>query len=83
MCLYDIPYGDTTHLINPLNEHRPIKISRDGQELPRDIGVSTAAPEPKTIYYRGTHTSYDESSKPPQKRVFKKKQLFQPKMSFK
>ena len=38
--LYDIPHGDTLHLQNPLNEYRPIKISRDGQELPRDIGVS-------------------------------------------
>ena len=36
--LYDLPYPETDFLRNPLNEDKPVKISRDGQELPPDIG---------------------------------------------
>ena len=38
-CLYDLPFSATSHMCNPLNEGKPIKISRDGTELPADIGV--------------------------------------------
>lgn len=34
----DLPFQDTLHLTNPLNLNKPVKISRDGQELPEDIG---------------------------------------------
>ena len=35
---YDLPFGATEHLANPLNEGKPDKIGRDGQELPADVG---------------------------------------------
>ncbi|KAL3498741.1 hypothetical protein ACH5RR_041473 [Cinchona calisaya] len=36
--LHDLPFQKTLHLKNPLNEYKPVKISRDCQELPQDIG---------------------------------------------
>eukprot|EP01116_Phalansterium_solitarium_P004821 TRINITY_DN1598_c0_g2_i2.p1 TRINITY_DN1598_c0_g2~~TRINITY_DN1598_c0_g2_i2.p1 ORF type:complete len:377 (+),score=91.13 TRINITY_DN1598_c0_g2_i2:888-2018(+) len=36
--IYDLPFEQTSHLRNPLNENKEIKISRDGQELPLDVG---------------------------------------------
>ena len=35
---FELPFQETEHLRNPLNEDKPVKISRDGQELPPDIG---------------------------------------------
>lgn len=36
--LHDLPFQKTLHLKNPLNQYKPVKISRDCQELPQDIG---------------------------------------------
>ncbi|KAL5815316.1 hypothetical protein ACOSQ4_025957 [Xanthoceras sorbifolium] len=36
--LNDLPFQKTLHLKNPLNDYKPVKISRDCQELPQDIG---------------------------------------------
>ncbi|XP_059308271.1 uncharacterized protein LOC132059625 isoform X1 [Lycium ferocissimum] len=36
--LYDLPFQRTLHLKNPWNQYKPVKISRDCQELPPDIG---------------------------------------------
>lgn len=36
--LNDLPFQKTLHLKNPLNDHKPVKISRDCQELPADVG---------------------------------------------
>ena len=36
--IFDLSFNDTMHLRNPLNEDKPIKISRDGQEVQRDVG---------------------------------------------
>lgn len=36
--LNDVPFQKTLHLKNPLNDYKPVKISRDCQELPEDIG---------------------------------------------
>lgn len=36
--LHDLPFQMTLHLKNPLNDYKPVKISRDCQELPEDIG---------------------------------------------
>uniref|UniRef100_A0A6B2LFH3 YTH domain-containing protein n=1 Tax=Arcella intermedia TaxID=1963864 RepID=A0A6B2LFH3_9EUKA len=33
-----LAFTETEHLHNPLNENKPVKISRDGQEIPEDIG---------------------------------------------
>ncbi|KAG9145056.1 hypothetical protein Leryth_018344 [Lithospermum erythrorhizon] len=38
LCLNDLPFEKTLHLKNPLNQYKPVKISRDCQELPQDIG---------------------------------------------
>ena len=35
---YGLRWEDVQHLHNPLNEGKPVKISRDGQELPADLG---------------------------------------------
>ncbi|XP_057839017.2 uncharacterized protein LOC131049032 isoform X2 [Cryptomeria japonica] len=36
--LYNLPFQKTVHLKNPLNEYKPVKISRDCQELTQEIG---------------------------------------------
>lgn len=36
--LSELPFQKTLHLKNPLNDYKPVKISRDCQELPGDIG---------------------------------------------
>ncbi|KAB1217143.1 Zinc finger CCCH domain-containing protein 45 [Morella rubra] len=36
--LNDLPFQRTLHLKNPLNEYKPVKISRDCQELSPDVG---------------------------------------------
>ncbi|KAJ7515833.1 hypothetical protein O6H91_22G030200 [Diphasiastrum complanatum] len=36
--LYDLPFQRTVHLKNPLNHFKPVKISRDCQELAQDVG---------------------------------------------
>ena len=36
--IYDLPFGDVMHLKNPYNENKPIKISRDGQEVEPSVG---------------------------------------------
>ena len=38
ICRYDLAFRDLEHIRNPLNEDKPIKISRDGQELPANLG---------------------------------------------
>eukprot|EP00479_Gromia_sphaerica_P006531 TRINITY_DN1885_c0_g1_i1.p1 TRINITY_DN1885_c0_g1~~TRINITY_DN1885_c0_g1_i1.p1 ORF type:complete len:220 (-),score=15.54 TRINITY_DN1885_c0_g1_i1:344-1003(-) len=34
----NLPFNETLHLHNRWNEDKPVKISRDGQELPPDVG---------------------------------------------
>ncbi|CAA7018581.1 unnamed protein product [Microthlaspi erraticum] len=36
--LSELPFQKTLHLKNPLNDFKPVKISRDCQELPEDLG---------------------------------------------
>jgi hypothetical protein len=38
ICVQDLPFHESEHLCNPLNENKPVKISRDGQEIPENIG---------------------------------------------
>jgi hypothetical protein len=35
---YDLPFEATGHMHNPLNEGKPLRICRDGQELPPELG---------------------------------------------
>jgi len=37
--LAEIDFTNTLHLKNPLNSNKPVKISRDGQELPSDVAI--------------------------------------------
>eukprot|EP00250_Pteridium_aquilinum_P011997 c20443_g1_i1 orf=115-1707(+) len=41
--LYDLPFQKTLHLKNPLNSFKPVKISRDCQELTEEIGEALCA----------------------------------------
>eukprot|EP00210_Caulerpa_lentillifera_P001922 g1847.t2 len=35
---YDFPFSRFEHLSNPLNEGKPVKFARDGQEVPTEVG---------------------------------------------
>uniref|UniRef100_A0A3Q3LY68 YTH domain-containing family protein n=1 Tax=Mastacembelus armatus TaxID=205130 RepID=A0A3Q3LY68_9TELE len=43
LCRRDLPFIKTAHLSNPWNEHKPVKIGRDGQEIQPDIGAQLCA----------------------------------------
>lgn len=43
LCRRDLPFIKTAHLTNPWNEHKPVKIGRDGQEIQPDIGAQLCA----------------------------------------
>ncbi|XP_073103099.1 uncharacterized protein [Elaeis guineensis] len=36
--LHNLPFQKTLHLKNPLNDYKPVKISRDCQEISKDVG---------------------------------------------
>lgn len=37
--MVEVSFNMTGHLHNRLNENKPVKISRDGQEVPADVGA--------------------------------------------
>jgi len=39
IALFDLPFSDTSHIRNPLNGNKPVKISRDGQELAEETAL--------------------------------------------
>ncbi|XP_051545292.1 YTH domain-containing protein 1 isoform X2 [Myxocyprinus asiaticus] len=39
ICRRELPFTKTSHLSNPWNEHKPVKIGRDGQEIEPDCGT--------------------------------------------
>ncbi|KAK7880993.1 hypothetical protein WMY93_032388 [Mugilogobius chulae] len=41
LCRRELPFTKTAHLSNPWNEHKPVKIGRDGQEIQPDTGGSS------------------------------------------
>uniref|UniRef100_A0A3Q3JHV8 YTH domain-containing family protein n=1 Tax=Monopterus albus TaxID=43700 RepID=A0A3Q3JHV8_MONAL len=43
LCRRDLPFIKTAHLTNPWNEHKPVKIGRDGQEIQPDVGAQLCA----------------------------------------
>ncbi|KAI2811239.1 hypothetical protein BLOT_002412 [Blomia tropicalis] len=38
ICQHELPFTETTHLFNPFNEGKPVKIARDGQEIDPRVG---------------------------------------------
>ncbi|CAB1415857.1 unnamed protein product [Pleuronectes platessa] len=43
LCRRELPFTKTSHLSNPWNEHKPVKIGRDGQEIQPEIGAQLCA----------------------------------------
>ncbi|XP_034048639.1 YTH domain-containing protein 1 isoform X3 [Thalassophryne amazonica] len=43
LCRRELPFTKTAHLSNPWNEHKAVKIGRDGQEIQPDIGAQLCA----------------------------------------
>nr|XP_021331805.1 YTH domain-containing protein 1 isoform X1 [Danio rerio] len=39
ICRRELPFTKTAHLANPWNEHKPVKIGRDGQEIEPECGT--------------------------------------------
>ncbi|KAK7165502.1 hypothetical protein R3I94_003763 [Phoxinus phoxinus] len=39
ICRRELPFTKTAHLSNPWNEHKPVKIGRDGQEIEAECGT--------------------------------------------
>ncbi|KAM6985884.1 YTH domain-containing protein 1 isoform 2-T2 [Aplochiton taeniatus] len=39
ICRRELPFTKTAHLSNPWNEHKPVKIGRDGQEIEPECGI--------------------------------------------
>ncbi|XP_066430484.1 YTH domain-containing protein 1 isoform X3 [Eleutherodactylus coqui] len=39
ICRRELPFTKSTHLANPWNEHKPVKIGRDGQEIEPDCAT--------------------------------------------
>ncbi|XP_073397468.1 YTH domain-containing protein 1 isoform X3 [Dendrobates tinctorius] len=39
ICRRELPFTKSAHLANPWNEHKPVKIGRDGQEIEPDCGT--------------------------------------------
>uniref|UniRef100_G3PS49 YTH domain-containing family protein n=1 Tax=Gasterosteus aculeatus TaxID=69293 RepID=G3PS49_GASAC len=43
LCRRELPFTKTAHLSNPWNEHKPVKIGRDGQEIQPEVGAQLCA----------------------------------------
>ncbi|KAM9306842.1 YTH domain-containing protein 1 [Pholidichthys leucotaenia] len=43
LCRRELPFIKSTHLLNPWNEYKPVKIGRDGQEIQPDVGAQLCA----------------------------------------
>lgn len=39
ICRRELPFTKSAHLTNPWNEHKPVKIGRDGQEIELECGT--------------------------------------------
>lgn len=53
--LYNLPFQKTVHLKNPLNEYKPVKISRDCQELTQEIGEALCGLIDEGTDFEGKH----------------------------
>lgn len=63
--LNDLPFQKTLHLKNPLNDYKPVKISRDCQELPEDIGEALCELLDGKNDEEGSLYRYDQTIKRP------------------
>ncbi|XP_038127912.1 YTH domain-containing protein 1 [Cyprinodon tularosa] len=43
LCRRELPFIKTAHLSNPWNDHKPVKIGRDGQEIQPKVGAQLCA----------------------------------------
>ncbi|MEQ2248357.1 hypothetical protein ILYODFUR_018353 [Ilyodon furcidens] len=43
LCRRELPFLKTAHLSNPWNDHKPVKIGRDGQEIQPKVGAQLCA----------------------------------------
>jgi hypothetical protein len=53
--LYHLPFQKTVHLKNPLNEYKPVKISRDCQELTQEIEEALCGLIDEGAEFEGKH----------------------------
>ena len=53
--LYNLPFQKTVHLKNPLNEYKPVKISRDCRELTQEIGEALCGLIDEGAEFEGKH----------------------------
>jgi len=54
--IVDLPFMRTDHLRNSLNENKPVKHSRDGQQLPPNIGAALCSLMDQDGYQKGFGT---------------------------
>jgi len=54
--IVDLPFMRTDHLRNPLNENKPVKHSRDGQQLPPKLGAALCLLMDQDGYQKGFGT---------------------------
>jgi len=54
--IVDLPFMRTDHLRNPLNENKPVKHSRDGQQLPLKVGAALCSMMDQDGYQKGFGT---------------------------
>lgn len=62
----NLPFGSTDHIPNPLNENLPLRKSRDGQELPREIGETLCGllwSQPDANLLKGSHMEFEAPQK--------------------
>ncbi|XP_028318359.1 YTH domain-containing protein 1 [Gouania willdenowi] len=79
LCRRELPFIKTAHLSNPWNEHKPVKIGRDGQEIQPEVGVQlcTLFPLDESVdvhlvarrirHKRGTPSEPRPRGRPPQR----------------
>ncbi|XP_029456562.1 YTH domain-containing protein 1 isoform X2 [Rhinatrema bivittatum] len=58
ICRRELPFTKSAHLTNPWNEHKPVKIGRDGQEIEGECGTQLCLlfpPDEKIDLYQIIH----------------------------
>ncbi|XP_063067089.1 YTH domain-containing protein 1 isoform X1 [Engraulis encrasicolus] len=58
ICRRELPFTKTSHLSNPWNEHKPVKIGRDGQEIEPECGTQLCMlfpPDESIDLYQAIH----------------------------